>query len=185
MTPPPTIADRRPEVVTREIPSWREGWTDRRHERRPQGRREALHGDLAQLPRDRCSHLRADPDPADRPRLDHHPAGHLQPDVDHRDALDHGALRGAVRPRPPRLRGPAPDRRPQRRPPPPQPARLLALCGRVARLLRQLPLPRAGERALAAPAACRTTSSRPLAASTPGSAASAWPRSASSAGRST
>ncbi len=27
MTPPPTIADRRPEVVTREIPSWREGWT--------------------------------------------------------------------------------------------------------------------------------------------------------------
>ncbi|MDX6587942.1 MAG: cytochrome c oxidase subunit [Solirubrobacterales bacterium] len=27
MTPPPTIAERRPEVVTREIPSWREGWT--------------------------------------------------------------------------------------------------------------------------------------------------------------
>ena len=25
---PPTIAERRPEVVTREIPAWREGWTD-------------------------------------------------------------------------------------------------------------------------------------------------------------
>ncbi len=27
MTPPPTIADRRPEVVTRRVPAWREGWT--------------------------------------------------------------------------------------------------------------------------------------------------------------
>ena len=130
MTPPPTIADRRPEVVTREIPSWREGWTT--------AATSADHKVVAKLFMGTSLSFLAIAALAfalTRIQLIVPDSTIIRPDIFSQMSTTAMAsitvLFGVpFVARPPRLHRPASDRRPQRRPPPPQPARLLALCGR-------------------------------------------------------
>ncbi len=106
--------------------------------------------------------VRADADPADRAREHDHPARDLQPPAVSASGVSFAVLfcvplvLGLIG-----YIGAAPDRRPRRRLPAPQPALVLALPGRRGHALRELPLRGARGRHARPAAAVEPRSSRP------------------------
>ena len=181
---PPTIAERRPEVVTRGVPARRPAWIE--------AATSADHKVVAKLWMGTALTFLAVGAvlfALTRLQLIVPDSTIIKPEIFNR-ILSAASVTTVVLFAVPFLIGligvhrPAPDRRPRRRAAAAQPALLLALRGRRLHVLRELPLRGARDRARRRSRRSRTTSSRPRTGSTRGSAASASRRSGSSASRS-